>query len=111
MPGYPVGSPGWQFYANHERPDPAKRLSEYTAGEMRTLLHGSEGHVEIISKDGEKTQRLRFEGLAKKPHQAVPQARRRRPEREVGLWRRTDFQNGTSATVISRLLSEKLLTG
>jgi hypothetical protein len=109
LPGYPVGSPGWQFYANHERPDPAKRLSEYTAGEIRTLLHGSEGHVEIISKDGEKTQWLRFEGLAKN-------LTRRYLKRDVALseksgWRRTDFQNGTSATVISRLLSEKLLTG
>jgi excinuclease UvrABC ATPase subunit len=110
LPGYPVGNPGWQFYANHERLDPAKRLSEYTAGEMRTLLHGSEGHVKIISRDGEKTQRLRFEELAKN-------ITRRYLKRDVAAlseksgWRSTEFRNGTSATVIWRLLSEKLLRG
>jgi len=62
VPGYPVGSPGWQFYANHEGLDPAKKLNEYTAEEMRTLLHGGEGHVEIAFKSG-KTQRLKHEGL------------------------------------------------
>ena len=62
LPGYPVGSPGWQFYANREGIDPAKRLKEYTAQEMDTLLHGSEGLVEITFKNG-KTQRLKCEGL------------------------------------------------
>jgi excinuclease UvrABC ATPase subunit len=62
LPGYPVGSPGWQFYANREGIDPAKRLKEYTAQEMDTLLHGSEGLVEITFKNG-KTQWLKCEGL------------------------------------------------
>jgi excinuclease ABC A subunit len=62
VPGYPVGSPGWQFYANYERLDPAKKLRDYTAEELRTLLHGGDGTVEITFSNG-KTQRLRFEGL------------------------------------------------
>ncbi len=62
VPGYPVGSPGWQFYANYERLDPAKKIARYTAKELDTLLHGNEGHVELTFKNG-KTQRLRFEGL------------------------------------------------
>ena len=62
VPGYPVGSPGWQFYANYERLDPAKKISRYSAKELDTLLHGNEGHVELTFKNG-KTQRLRYEGL------------------------------------------------
>jgi excinuclease ABC A subunit len=62
VPGYPVGSPGWQFYARYEGLDPAKKLNRYTAAEMRTLLHGGEGTVEIAFRNG-KTQRLRYEGL------------------------------------------------
>jgi excinuclease UvrABC ATPase subunit len=62
VPGYPVGSPGWQFYANYEPIDPAKKIGRYTAKELDTLLHGNEGHVELTFKNG-KTQRLRFEGL------------------------------------------------
>ena len=58
VPGYPVGSPGWQFYANYERLDPAKKISRYSAKELDTLLHGNEGHVELTFKNG-KTQRLR----------------------------------------------------
>jgi excinuclease UvrABC ATPase subunit len=62
LPGYPVGSPGWQLYARYERLDPAKRLSEYTEEELHTLLHGSGGTVELTFGSG-KTQRLRYEGL------------------------------------------------
>ncbi len=40
VPGYPVGSPGWQFYARYGRLNPAKTLNTYTAEEMQTLLHG-----------------------------------------------------------------------
>jgi excinuclease UvrABC ATPase subunit len=60
VPGYAVGSPGWQFYARYERLNPAKKLNAYTAGEMHTLLHGSEGTVEITFTNG-KTQRLKYE--------------------------------------------------
>jgi excinuclease UvrABC ATPase subunit len=76
VPGYPVGSPGWQFYANYERLDPAKTLSAFTDEEMQTLLHGSEGTVELTFKSG-KTQRLRFEGL-------VDNFTRRHLKRDVG---------------------------
>ncbi len=62
VPGYPVGSPGWQFYAKYGRLNPAKKLNKYTAEEMHTLLHGSEGTVEITFTNG-KTQRLKYEGL------------------------------------------------
>lgn len=62
VPGYPVGSPGWQFYARYHRLDPAKKVNTYTAEEMHTLLHGSEGTVEITFANG-KTQRLKYEGL------------------------------------------------
>jgi excinuclease UvrABC ATPase subunit len=76
LPGYPVGSPGWQVYANYERLDPDKKLSRYTAAEMRTLLHGSEGTVELTFANG-KTQRLKFEGL-------VDSFTRRHLKRDVG---------------------------
>jgi len=62
VPGYPVGSPGWQFYANHDAINPAKKLNKYTAKEMDTLLHGNEGKVQLTFKNG-KTQTLTFEGL------------------------------------------------
>src|SRR5258708_8744183 len=62
VPGYPVGSPGWQFYARYGRLNPAKKLNTYTAEEMYTLLHGSEGTVEITFANG-KTQWLKYEGL------------------------------------------------
>ncbi len=62
VPGYPIASPGWQFYVNYEQIDPAKKLNKYTAAEMHTLLHGSEGHVEVTFNNG-KTQRLKYEGL------------------------------------------------
>jgi excinuclease UvrABC ATPase subunit len=62
VPGYPVGSPGWQVYARYERLDPAKKLNRYTAAEMNTLLHGSGGTVELTFANG-KTQRLTYEGL------------------------------------------------
>src|SRR5260370_3741209 len=62
VPGYPVGSPGWQFYARYGRLNPAKKLNTYTAGEMYTLLHGSEGTVEITFANG-KTQWLKYDGL------------------------------------------------
>jgi excinuclease UvrABC ATPase subunit len=62
LPGYPVGSPGWQLYARYERLDPAKRLGEYSEEELHTLLHGSGGTVELTFSNG-KTQRLRYEGL------------------------------------------------
>jgi excinuclease UvrABC ATPase subunit len=62
LPGYPVGSPGWQLYARYERLDPAKRLNRYTEEELRTLLHGSGGTVELTFSNG-KTQRLKYEGL------------------------------------------------
>src|SRR3712207_7694543 len=50
----------FRSYANREGIDPAKRLKEYTAQEMDTLLHGSEGLVEITFKNG-KTQWLKCE--------------------------------------------------
>jgi excinuclease UvrABC ATPase subunit len=62
LPGYPVGSPGWQLYARYERLDPAKRLDRYTEEELHTLLHGSGGTVELTFGSG-KTQRLTYEGL------------------------------------------------
>jgi excinuclease UvrABC ATPase subunit len=62
LPGYPVGSPGWQVYANYERLDPDKQLRDYTEEELATLLHGGEGTVELTFANG-KTQRLRYEGL------------------------------------------------
>jgi excinuclease UvrABC ATPase subunit len=76
LPGHPVGSPGWQFYANHGRLDPAKKLHDYTAEEMHTLLHGSGGTVELTFGNG-KTQRLKFEGL-------VDNFTRRYLKRDVG---------------------------
>ena len=76
LPGYPVGSPGWQCYAKHGPLDPAKKLSNYTANELHTLLHGSEGTVEITFGTG-KTQRLRYEGL-------VDSFARRNLKRDVG---------------------------
>jgi excinuclease UvrABC ATPase subunit len=63
LPGYPIGSPGWQSFANYDQLDPAKKLSKYTAKEMHTLLHGSGGTVELTFGNG-KTQRLKYEGLA-----------------------------------------------
>jgi hypothetical protein len=48
VPGYPVGSPGWQFYARYGRLDPARRLNEYTAEEMQTLLAGGRGTVGLL---------------------------------------------------------------
>jgi excinuclease UvrABC ATPase subunit len=62
LPGYPVGSPGWQFYANYEGLDATKKLSKYTTREMDTFLHGSEGKVQLTFKNG-KTQLLSYEGL------------------------------------------------
>jgi len=62
VPGYPVGSPGWQVYARYGRLNPAKTLNTYTAEEMQTLLHGSDGTVELTFSNG-KTQRLTYEGL------------------------------------------------
>jgi excinuclease UvrABC ATPase subunit len=62
VPGYPVGSPGRQFYAKYRRLNPAKKLNTYTAEEMHTLLHGSESTVEITFANG-KTQWLKYEGL------------------------------------------------
>jgi excinuclease ABC A subunit len=76
LPGYPVGSPGWQVYARYERLDPAKRLNEYTAEELHTLLHGSGGTVELTFNNG-KTQRLKYEGL-------VDSFTRRHLKRDVG---------------------------
>jgi hypothetical protein len=48
VPGYPVGSPGWQFYARYGRLGPARRLNEYTAEEMQTLLAGGGGMVGLL---------------------------------------------------------------
>jgi excinuclease UvrABC ATPase subunit len=62
LPGYPVGSPGWQLSARYERLDPAKRLNRYTEEELHTLLHGTGGTVELTFSNG-KTQRLKYEGL------------------------------------------------
>src|SRR5258708_6026427 len=62
VPGYPVGSPGWQFYARYGRVNQAKKLNAYTAEEMYTLLHGSKGTMEITFANG-KTQWLKYEGL------------------------------------------------
>jgi excinuclease UvrABC ATPase subunit len=76
LPGYPIGSPGWQFYANHERLDPTKKLQHYTAEELQTLLHGSGGTVELTFNNG-KTQRLKYEGL-------VDSFARRNLKRDVG---------------------------
>jgi excinuclease ABC A subunit len=76
LPGYPVGSPGWQVYANYGRLDPAKKLHRYSAEELHTLLHGSEGTVELTFSNG-KTQRLKYEGL-------VDSFARRYLKRDVG---------------------------
>ncbi len=76
LPGYPVGSPGWQFYANYDRLDSTRKLSAYRAEEMHTLLHGSGGTVELTFKNG-KTQRLAYEGL-------VDSFTRRYLKRDVG---------------------------
>jgi excinuclease UvrABC ATPase subunit len=76
LPGYPVGSPGWQLYARCGWLDPAKRLNDYTAEEMHTLLHGSGGTVELTFGNG-KTQRLKYEGL-------VDSFARRNLKRDVG---------------------------
>ncbi len=92
MPGYPVCSPGWQFYANREEIDPAKRLEEYTAEEMDALLHGNEGLVEITFKNG-KTQRLKYEGL-------LDNFTRRHLKRDVST------MSEKSREVASRFLSE-----
>lgn len=62
VPGYSKGSPAYQFYANYPKLDSKKKLNEYTAEEMETLLYGSEGHSEIFFKSG-RTQRLRYEGF------------------------------------------------
>jgi excinuclease ABC A subunit len=76
LPGYPVGSPGWQSIANHEQLDPAKKVGDYTVEELHTLLHGSGGTVELTFSNG-KTQRLRYEGL-------VDSFTRRHLKRDVG---------------------------
>jgi excinuclease UvrABC ATPase subunit len=76
VPGYPVGSPGWQFYAHHPQLDPAKPLHRYSSQEMATLLHGSGVTVTIRFKNG-KTQNLKFEGL-------VDNFVRRNLKRDVG---------------------------
>jgi excinuclease UvrABC ATPase subunit len=76
LPGYPVGSPGWQLYARYERLDPAERLDRYTGEELHTLLHGSGGTVELTFSNG-KTQRLKYEGL-------VDSFIRRHLKRDVG---------------------------
>jgi hypothetical protein len=59
VPGYPVGSPGWQCYANYELLDPAKTLSAFTDEQMQTLLHGGEGTVELTFKNGKPWGRIR----------------------------------------------------
>ncbi len=62
LPGHTSGSNSYQFYVNYPHLDAKKKLSSYSATEMDTLLHGSEGHTEIFFKNG-RTQKLRFEGL------------------------------------------------
>ncbi|WP_316043514.1 hypothetical protein [Actinomadura sp. CNU-125] len=62
VPGYPVGSPGWQYYANYEGLDAKKRLSDYSEEEWHTLLHGVEGTVDLTYKNG-RTQTIKYEGL------------------------------------------------
>ncbi|HEY1179003.1 MAG TPA: excinuclease ABC subunit UvrA, partial [Phytomonospora sp.] len=52
LPGYKVGGVEWQAYGNYERLDPAKRLSDYTEEEWNTLLHGTDGKVELRMKNG-----------------------------------------------------------
>ncbi|RZQ61295.1 excinuclease ABC subunit UvrA [Amycolatopsis suaedae] len=76
VPGYPVGSPGWQFYTNYPGLNASKKLSRYSGEEMETLLHGSEGHTELKFKNG-RTQRVRYEGL-------VANFTRRNLKRDVG---------------------------
>ncbi|MEU0202733.1 MULTISPECIES: excinuclease ABC subunit UvrA [unclassified Streptomyces] len=62
LPGYTVGSANWQFYANYERLDADKKLADYTDEEMHTLLHGSNGTVEVTYPNGNVLS-LRYEGL------------------------------------------------
>ncbi|MER6715226.1 excinuclease ABC subunit UvrA [Streptomyces sp. NPDC000877] len=62
LPGYTVGSANWQFYANYERLDADKKLADYTDEEMHTLLHGSNGTVEVTYPNG-NVLALRYEGL------------------------------------------------
>ncbi|GAA2719605.1 MULTISPECIES: excinuclease ABC subunit UvrA [Streptomyces] len=62
LPGYAPGSTSRQFYTNYERLDPDKKLADYTPDELQTLMHGSEGTVEVVYPNG-NTHRLKYEGL------------------------------------------------
>src|SRR5260370_32123981 len=42
VPGYPVGSPGWQFYARYGRLNPAQKVKTSTPHAMYTLFAGHE---------------------------------------------------------------------
>jgi excinuclease UvrABC ATPase subunit len=62
IPGYSVGSPRWQAYGNYTRLDPDKPIGDYSADELRTLLYGGEGTVQITFDNG-RSGATRFEGL------------------------------------------------
>ncbi|WP_329092715.1 excinuclease ABC subunit UvrA [Streptosporangium sp. NBC_01469] len=61
LPGYKVGGTEWQVYGNYELLDPAKPLCDYTEQEWRTLLHGSEGTVQLSMKNG--SYQIAYEGI------------------------------------------------
>ncbi|MEV0648499.1 excinuclease ABC subunit UvrA [Phytomonospora sp. NPDC050363] len=61
LPGYKVGGLEWQNYGNYPGLDPAKRLADYTEAEWHTLLHGSEGKVELSMKNG--NFKANYEGI------------------------------------------------
>ncbi|MEU7900042.1 excinuclease ABC subunit UvrA [Nonomuraea sp. NPDC049152] len=61
LPGYKVGGLEWQMYGKHPGLDAAKKLADYTAEEMETLLHGDGVKIELTMKNG--TFSAEYEGL------------------------------------------------
>ena len=66
VPGYGVGTPDWQLYANSGKLDPAKPVRDYTREEMDFFLHGTGGKpVTLTFVDGKKSYDVKkpFEGV------------------------------------------------
>ncbi|WP_049563086.1 ATP-binding cassette domain-containing protein [Nonomuraea sp. SBT364] len=61
VPGYGVGTPDWQLYANSGKLDPAKPVRDYTPEEMDFFLHGTGGKVQLTTKSG--SYKTSYEGL------------------------------------------------
>ncbi|MFB4287457.1 ATP-binding cassette domain-containing protein [Nonomuraea sp. ATR24] len=61
VPGYGVGTPDWQLYANSGKLDPAKPVRDYTQEEMDFFLHGTGGKVQLTTKSG--SYKTNYEGL------------------------------------------------